>query len=383
MYERVSKYKHIFIVPFLTIVSLIFHGFWVWALPFVVYVVVPLIETFATQSEENLTKEQEKEALQDKFYDWLLYIMVPLQYFILFLALFLIANPMGFYTEFFLDSEPDALFSGKIWFNVGAPWTTLELLAKLFTLGIYLGMMGINLGHELGHRVTTHERFMAKALLLSTLYMHFFIEHNRGHHKYVATDDDPASSRRGEILYFFWIRTIIFSYLSAWKLENERLRKAGLSVMSLQNEMIRFQLIQIAFVALIYLLFGTYVTAFYLIASLIGILHLETVNYVEHYGLRRKKTASGNYERVLPIHSWNSNHPTGRTFLFELTRHSDHHYMASRKYQILRHFDESPQMPFGYPAMMAISTIPPLWFYIMHKRIDEYRERLPEGTSLA
>ena len=57
--------------------------------------------------------------------------------------------------------------------------------------------------------------------------------------------------------------------------------------------------------------------------------------------------------------------------------------MASRKYQILRHFDESPQMPFGYPAMMAISTIPPLWFYIMHKRIDEYRERLPEGASLA
>lgn len=300
------------------------HGFWVWILPFVVYIAVPLIEIFAKQSEDNFTKEDEKEALQDKYYDWLLYAMVPLQYVILFLALFVITQPMGG-TEFFLDSEPEALFSGKIWLNVGIAWSPIELLAKLFSLGIYLGIMGINLGHELGCRVTKHERFMAKALLLSSLYMHFIIEHNRGDHKYVSTDEDPASSRKGEILYIFWFRSMIMGYFSAWKLESERLKKEELPFFSLKNEMIQFQIIQLSLIALIYFLFGTYVMAFFLLAALIGILHLETVNYIEHYGLRRKKKESGNYERVLPIHSWKFNHPTGRTFLFELTRHSDHH----------------------------------------------------------
>ena len=120
---------------------------------------------------------------------------------------------------------------------------------------------------------------------------------------------------------------------------------------------------------------------YYLAAAVIGILLLETVNYIEHYGLRRKKIDGAYYEKVMPAHSWNSNHPLGRILLFELSRHSDHHYMASRKYQILRHFDESPQMPTGYPGMMVLSMFPPLWFYIMHKKIDEYK-KTNEGIVL-
>jgi alkane 1-monooxygenase len=96
------------------------------------------------------------------------------------------------------------------------------------------------------------------------------------------------------------------------------------------------------------------------------------VNYIEHYGLARKKTESGNYERAMPSHSWNSNHIVGRLMLFELSRHSDHHYLASRKYQILRHHENSPQMPTGYPGMMLLSHIPPLWFSIMRKQMQKY-----------
>ena len=381
--KRILKYQSIFTVPTLAIISFLGHGFWAYTLPFLTFVIMPITELFSEQSEENLTKAQEELALEDKYYDWLLWLMVPLQFIVIFIGLFLVVHPAGFFTEFFLKSEPDSLFSGKIWLNAGIGWTRTELIGKVISMGICCGVVGINLGHELGHRVTVHERFMAKALLLSSMYMHFFIEHNRGHHKHVATEHDPASSRRGEILYFFWFRTIIFSYISAWKLEADRLKRAELPFFSLQNEMIRFQLIQIAFVVLVYFIFGFTGMVFFLVAALGGILLLETVNYVEHYGLHRKKTASNNYERVLPIHSWNSNHAIGRRLLFELTRHSDHHYMASRKYQILRHFDESPQMPFGYPAMIVISTVPPLWFFIMHRRIDDYRKRLPEGVALA
>jgi alkane 1-monooxygenase len=198
--------------------------------------------------------------------------------------------------------------------------------------------------------------------------MHFFIEHNRGHHKNVSTDEDPASSRYGETVYSFYFRTISGSWLSAWHLEAERLKKANQGFWTWHNEMLRFQIIQIAFVAAIYAVFGTQTMLFFLASAAIGCLLLETVNYIEHYGLRRQKNGN-RYERTLPIHSWNSNHPIGRLVLLELSRHSDHHYIANRKYQLLRHFDDSPQMPTGYPGMMLLALCPPLWFRVMHKKI--------------
>jgi alkane 1-monooxygenase len=139
--------------------------------------------------------------------------------------------------------------------------------------------------------------------------------------------------------------------------------------------MIRFHLIQLAFIALIFYVFGAVATGLFLLAALHGILLLETVNYIEHYGLQRRAVAEGKYERALPEHSWNSNHVIGRVMLFELSRHSDHHYLASRKYQVLRHHEQSPQMPTGYPGMMLLSLLPPAWFYVMDKRIGELQQK--------
>ena len=238
-------------------------------------------------------------------------------------------------------------------------------------MGVLCGLLGINAAHELGHRVKPFEQFLAKALLLTSLYMHFIIEHNRGHHKNVSTDNDPASSRYGETIYKFWFRSIIFSFISAWKIEAKELRKKGIPLFSMKNEMIQFLLIQLAMLLLIYFIFGYMVVFYFTGAALFGIFLLETVNYIEHYGLRRKKTGENVYERVMPIHSWNSNHPLGRIMLFELSRHSDHHYMASRKYQVLRNFDTSPQLPTGYPGMMLLALLPPLWFKVMHKKIEQ------------
>lgn len=382
MYKRELKYLEALSTPLLVVVTMFAHGPLVFTTMFSVFVFMPIVEMFSKSSEENFSKEEEKAAAQDKFYDWLVYLMLPIQYIVLFIGLYLIAKPAGFFIDIFAVSNPDVFLNGKVWFDVGTAWTPMELVGKVLGMGAYCGIVGINLGHELGHRVTQFERIMAKAFLLTSLYMHFFIEHNRGHHRLVATDEDPASSRKGEILYFFWIRSMVMGYISAWKLEAERLKKAGYGFFSFHNEMIWFQFIQAAFIGFTYLVFGFDAMLFFVVAAFIGILHLETVNYVEHYGLRRKRKGKNGYERVLPVHSWNSNHDLGRKYLFELTRHSDHHFKASRKYQILRHFDDSPQMPFGYPAMIAISTIPPLWFYIMHKRIEEYRERLPEGSAL-
>jgi alkane 1-monooxygenase len=221
---------------------------------------------------------------------------------------------------------------------------------------------------------------MAKFLLLSSLYMHFFTEHNKGHHKRVAIPEDPSSARYNEPVYTFYIRTVVFSYLSAWHIANDEMRKKNLPVFHWKNEMIQFHLVEALFIGLLIALFGITITGYFILAAVIGFLLLETVNYIEHYGLQRKKTGEGRYERAMPEHSWNSDHTLGRLMLFELSRHSDHHYLASRKYQLLRHHDEAPQMPTGYPGMMLLSLIPPAWFYVMNKKIKQWNQLHKEGV---
>ncbi|MEN9497478.1 MAG: hypothetical protein RL750_377 [Bacteroidota bacterium] len=319
-------------------------GWQVWIPMLLVWVLIPSLELLVAPRAENLSAAEEEMAKQDKIYDYLLYLSVPMQYFMLYQ---------------FLVSMQDV--------NLG----TWDRVGRIGAMGILCGSFGINVAHELGHRVNRFEQTLAKSLLLTSLYMHFFTEHNKGHHKRVATPEDPSSARYGEMIYTFWFRTVIMSYVSAWHIAGEECSKKGRSKFGLQNEMVRFQLIQLAFLGGIYWLFGGWILLYFLAAAGMGILLLETVNYIEHYGLQRKATGDGKYERAMPEHSWNSDHMIGRLFLFELSRHSDHHYLASRKYQILRHHDEAPQMPTGYPGMMLLSLLPPVWFSVMNPRIKK------------
>jgi alkane 1-monooxygenase len=213
--------------------------------------------------------------------------------------------------------------------------------------------------------VNKFEQFLAKILLLTSLYMHFFIEHNKGHHKHVATPEDPSTAFYKQHLYAFWIQTFIGTQKKAWQIATSEAKG------SIFNEMALFQLIQFALVGLIYYFFGGFVLVCFLVAAFIGAALLETVNYIEHYGLQRD-FAKTTFERVKPAHSWNSNHLMGRLTLFELSRHSDHHYLASRKYQILRHMEDAPQMPTGYPGMILLALFPPIWFKVMHRQMDRF-----------
>ena len=237
-------------------------------------------------------------------------------------------------------------------------------------MGLLLGSSGINVAHELGHKNSLLAKTSAILLLTPSLYTHFYVEHNRGHHKNVATPEDPATAFKGMSLYRFWIRSTIGSYMHAWVLENQRLKAESFFAKIYKNQMVWFSLIIVGYVTVVMTLFASNAVLYVLLAGIISFLFLETINYVEHYGLMRKQTSSGRYERVQPWHSWNSNHYLGRIILYELTRHSDHHFLANKKYQILDHHDTSPQLPYGYPSSMLISMVPPLWFSIMNKRVD-------------
>ena len=342
------KYLVAYTIPIAGFISIYIDGIFSWTAVLYAFVFIPIIELFVSKSKDNLAQTEEEEKNSNSFYDLLLYVNLPLIYTIIICFFIQISN----YT-----------------------FTTSDLVGKILSVGIVLGA-GINVAHELGHKSSRFQQSIAKAILLPNLYMHFFIEHNRGHHLHIATPEDPASSRKGENVYFFWIRSVIYSYLGAWKLEHKRLTKINKPVFSIHNEMLRFQCIQIAYLTLVAIVFGLQIMIFAIAIAVVGFLLLETINYIEHYGLTRKKLPNGRYERVDVRHSWNSNHEFGRIVLYELTRHSDHHYKANRKFQVLRHHDESPQLPFGYPGSMLLSFIPPLWFSIMNKELQKLETNL-------
>lgn len=338
------KYLVAFTIPGCAFIAMHFQGIWVFLTPVYAFLFLAAIEMILPLNTKNKSAMEEEIAKKDPLYDMILYLNVPVQYAIVF---------------YFLNT---ITYQSLTW------W---ELTGMVISTGICCGVIGINVAHELGHRKSKGERFLSKALLLTSLYMHFIVEHNKGHHKRVSTEDDPSSARLNEPIYSFFFRTIIGSYFSAWHIQLKELKESGHTFLSYRNEMVIFFLLQFVFVIGIALLFSLQTMFLFLIASLIGILLLESVNYIEHYGLRRKLSTSGNYERVQPWHSWNSDHVIGRLVLYELTRHSDHHFLASRKYQILRHLDDAPQLPAGYPAMIILSLVPPLFFKVMNPRVDK------------
>lgn len=245
----------------------------------------------------------------------------------------------------------------------------VTIAGHITTMGLLCGIYGINMAHELGHHKNKFDQFVAQCLLATSQYTHFFIEHNRGHHKRVGTPDDPATARKGESVYAFWLRVIPDSYKSAWNLERERLERKGKSWMHQSNDMLWYLLIQVGIVITIAVIFGLPTTLAYLACSLIGIILLETVNYIEHYGLTRKKINKVVYERVQDIHSWNSDHLLGRLLLFELTRHSHHHENSSLIYPKLESKPAASHLPTGYPGMMLLSLVPSLWFKVMDNKL--------------
>ncbi|TQV75182.1 alkane 1-monooxygenase [Aliikangiella marina] len=336
------KYLGFLTVPLVGFVSLYGEGAWTYGIVFYAFGLVPLLELWFKPSTANLNEEQLKRFKSNPFFNRLVFSVVPL--YVILLSLFLTRL-----------STTDL--------------TPLEYSGVVISFGIVCGVIAINIGHELGHRHNQFERTLGEILLVLALQAHFLPYHNHGHHRNVATPVDPATARRNEPIYLFWFRSQIGSYLSAWRIEYRRLTNKQRNPFSFGNRMIRYTVMEATIVFMIYQWFGLETLIAYFLICFIGMLLLETVNYIEHYGLLRKKISADKYERVSPKHSWNSDHLLGRILLFELSRHSDHHANPTKPYQCLESYQESPQMPTGYPGMMLLSLLPPLWFRVMNRKL--------------
>ncbi|MDI3406257.1 alkane 1-monooxygenase [Streptomyces cavernicola] len=314
--------------------------FW-WTGVVVLYVIFPVIDQLIGKDAANPPESALAWLEQDRYYRWCTFLYLPLQY-------------AGLVLGCWLLTRGDLGLADRIGLTI--------------TLGGVAGI-AINTAHELGHKKEQLERWLSKVALAQTLYGHFFIEHNRGHHVRVATPEDPASARLGESFWRFLPRTVYGSLRSAWGLERRRMERRGKSPWSPRNDVLNAWAMSLVLFGALVAAFGVEVLPYLLVQAVFGFSLLEVINYTEHYGLLRATTSAGRYERCAPRHSWNSNNVASNVFLYHLQRHSDHHANPVRRYQALRHFDEAPELPTGYAGMIVLAYFPPLWRRVMDHRV--------------
>ncbi|PPR48972.1 MAG: Alkane 1-monooxygenase 1 [Alphaproteobacteria bacterium MarineAlpha5_Bin5] len=239
-------------------------------------------------------------------------------------------------------------------------------------VGMSGGSIGITTAHELIHRQNKYMRGIGVLLLVLCCYGHFRIEHVYGHHKNVATKEDPATARKGENFYFYFIRCVINSVISSWNIEKNILDKKNINTLSPQNRMLHYFILEIIFLFIAFFIAGINGLIFVIFHSFVSITLLELVNYIQHYGLERKMQ-NGKYERFTDHHSWNSRHISANWSTFNLGLHAEHHQSASKPYPLLSQEEKVIEMPANYSIMLIMALIPPLWFFIMDRKIDKLK----------
>ena len=316
------------------------------------YVAIPVFENLFGLDTHNPPREAIGALRDDKIYRLIIFSTMPIIYF------------SWVYSAWFLSTTPLSP-NGYIAVTVGS--------------GMMLGG-SLNAGHETGHRRDGASLFFSRLFLSISFMGHFRVEHNLGHHVQVATAEDTATSKMGQNFYAFTWHELPGGYKRAWQIEKKRLKRHGKSAFSLENELLQNWSLTIVMYGAILYAFGWYILPYLLGAALLANLLLSSANYIEHYGLIRQKDDEGKYERVQPHHSWNANHILSNIFLLHLQRHSDHHAHAERPYQCLRHFDSSPQLPYGYFTMYLLAWTPALWFRVVDpllaKQLDYDMEKV-------
>lgn len=336
----------------LPIIGLMLGGLYTFLPFFILFALVPLVDAFIID-QRNPTHKEEQQLLKSNYFSLITYPYVFAQIILIAYGVYIVSNtPLSWY----------------------------EWLGFTGSLGLITGGAGINLAHELMHKNNRMKHLISKTLLVTVCYGHFFIEHVKGHHVRVATPEDPATAQLGESLYHFIPKTLMGSFKSALKIERHRLQQKKYSIWSLHNQFWWIISAPLAISMTCYAYGGFVALAFFLTQSFIAIMTLEIVNYIEHYGLERKKLPHGEYEKVTPFHSWNACHWLSNMLLIHLQRHSDHHAFGARPYQILRHMAQSPQLPSGYLGMLVLALIPPLWHRVMDKRVLAHKQQLKNET---
>ncbi len=346
-YLDIKKYGYLFFLSIIMMPFLSAAAGAYWQIPNIAslftliyaFVFVPVLDHVVGHDPYNPAEAITDDLSNQAYYRWVTLACVPLQYLLIFFGAY-----------YFVNSNLNFLGS----------------IGWIVSVGIVTSSIGITVAHELIHKNTMHERAAGGLLLASVCYATFKVEHVRGHHVLVGTEQDHTTAKFNQTLYQFLLKVIPHNFFTGWQLEAERLKRRGLKPFSIKNELIWWYLISVVIAGLAALVWGWKGLLFFALQSVVAILVLEIINYVEHYGLARKPLGDGRYEPVNESHSWNSDYLISNLMLFQLQRHSDHHHKPKHRYQVLLHRDTSPQLPSGYPLMMLLALVPSLWFRIIN-----------------
>lgn len=317
-----------------------------WFLPLFVFGLLPIADHIIGEDPTNFTESDMQEMASDKYYAFITVTVLPIYFALLVWGMYALVN--------WQDLSP------------------LATLGWIVTIGVYGGAIGITTAHELIHKRNKGEQIAGGLLLSLVCYAGFKVEHVYGHHVHVSTPEDASSSRYNQSFYEFALNAYKMNFINAWKLQKKRMERRGWRLISWRNELLWYYLFSFSVLCAFIMWQGAFGAVYFLLSSFVAFTLLEIVNYIEHYGLHREQLESGRYERVTPHHSWNSNHLVTNLFLFHLQRHSDHHAYPNRRYQVLRNFEDIPQLPSGYALMVVLALAPPLWKKVMNPRVEAY-----------
>lgn len=324
-------------------------GWWFLLIPLYGLILFPVVDLFAGLNMSNPETEEDDSYLF--WYRVLTITWAPTQAILVIFSLWVVGQ--------------------TVWLN------PMEQFLFFGCLGVITGAIGINYAHEMMHQKPWFERLLGDFLLTMVLYGHVRTEHILVHHRYVGTPRDVVTARYNVGAYRALAEVLVFTVTSAFRTERARLAHKGLPWWHRSNPFWRYVTWEVGWLALAFLIAGWWGVALFVLQAFVAIIHLEFVNYVEHYGLTRRHMGNGKYEHIQPHHSWNASHLATNWVLINLQRHSDHHYKPSRRYPVLQTYapDKAPQLPFGYPFMIFVAMVPPLWRRQMNPRVQAWRQK--------
>ena len=352
LYVRQFLFPSFLLLPLLCLSALYLaeqsgkYNLYAWWPLFIYVIILPVVDHILGIDSANHTDDRAKKVEKDRYYRILVLICIPIV---------LILTVWGAY-----------IFSTVQSLNWGGR------IGWLFSIALCNASLVMTAAHELIHKDSRMERLFGSFLLAFACNSGFKIEHIRGHHRLVATPTDTSSAQMDQSYYHFLMRAYKGTYLNSWFMEQQRLSRRGYSALNWRNELIWLHFLTLGFASAFYLVFGILGVIFFIGQSWITLAAQQMANYTQHYGLKRLKLNENQYERFSPAHAWCCNFLLSNMLSFHLPRHTDHHIRPRRRYQVLCHIEESPQMPTGYMGMFLMALIPPLWYRVMNPRILAY-----------
>ena len=354
LYSSLPYYS--ILVMYVMMFACVKHGM-SWLMAVFYFAIIPLLDFALPTDWLNPNKTQEKDLESSIFFKLPLYAAIICDWALLFYSVQQL-NQM---------QELDLIYASGVIFTV-----TVSAASNFTT------------AHELYHKQDFLGRFVGCAAMSKSFYMHFFIEHLYGHHRNVATPKDPATSKFNQSFYAYLPQTLIGNWKSAWRYEKRRLIEVEScsSLWSLRNRMLWFLLSSLMFPVVMYYYSGVIGLVTLCVSGVLSVVYVESINYIEHYGLERKSIGTDMWEKVDIRHSWNAPHRLTNYLLFKLQRHSDHHENSYKPYQILSSYDASPQLPNGYALCTMLAFYPKYWFEVMNPIVQAYKRntKVDEAT---